>query len=113
MTTPAEAVDILNRIHTADPTVLPALIAHRIPCNRALADDPTVQVGNVEAGSRNDDTDAEFEVGLLGIVNGLFGARANGWGWIGADFEGGHGEPVGALIRFVLLDDADVGITPE
>jgi hypothetical protein len=69
MTTKDEAADaaieVLNRIHKADPTVLPALMAYRVPCNETICDDPTVQV------RKNDNGD--WEVGLLGIINGIFG----------------------------------------
>lgn len=71
-----QAIEVLNRIHAADPTVLPALIEHRVTCNEAVADDPTVQVGLRPDGTA--------EVGLLGIINGLFGANERGWGYIGA-----------------------------
>lgn len=70
MTTPTEAVEVLNRIHTADPTVLPNLIAWRVPCNETLADDPTVQVGPMPYS--NTDVDQMY-VGLLGVINGIFG----------------------------------------
>lgn len=66
MTSIAQAVEVLNRIHQADPTVLPALIGHRVPCNEELADDPSVQVGVLESG---------YEVGILGVINGLIGAN--------------------------------------
>ena len=93
MTTPAEAIDVLNRIHAADPTVLPALIDHRVECNRALADDPTVQVG-VIPGMETMTTPGfdRYNVGLLGIINGIFGIRslseAHGTqGWIAAVYD--------------------------
>lgn len=84
------AVEVLNRVHEADPTVLPALIAYRVPCNEVVADDPAVVVGVTEAerllgrdvhaearGSTADTLDAppRFMVGLLGIVNGILGDR--------------------------------------
>jgi hypothetical protein len=96
--TAADAVAVLNRIHAADPTVLMALISHRVPCNGALADDPTVQVGPLpkDAPVRNG---REWEVGLLGIVNGLFGTRSrNGPGFIGA-----VADDDGKLIEFKVL----------
>lgn len=83
MTTADEAIEVLNRIHAADDTVLPALIAYRVLCNRALADDPTVQVGRVEMPDRSD----MWEVGLLGIVNGLFGVDEQSWGFIAAEYD--------------------------
>lgn len=73
-----EAIAVLNRIHAADPSVLPALIAHRVPCNETVADDPTVQVGKQGDG---------WEVGLLGIVNGFFGVDERTWGFIAAVYD--------------------------
>lgn len=68
-----QAIGRLNEINEMDPTVLPALINFRVPCNQALADHPTVQVGHGQDG---------YEVGLLGILNGIFGADERGWGHI-------------------------------
>ncbi len=76
---------MLNRVHRADPTVLPALIAHRVPCNLAVADDPTVQVHRVK------DTDDEWEVGVLGIINGLYGIQGpKAVGFIAAEYDDGE-----------------------
>lgn len=92
-----DAIAVLNRIHETDPTVLPKLIFYRVPCNEALSDDPTVQVG------RSDKEDADWEVGLLGIINGLFGIQEDGFGYIVAQFE------EGSILRFsrhtVATDD--------
>lgn len=78
-----EAVAVLNRIHAADPSVLPRLIDHRVECNQTLARDPTVQVGRI------DGADDRWEVGLLGIVNGLFGVQGpRNFGYIGAVYDG-------------------------
>lgn len=75
-----QAISVLNRIHRADSRVLPALITHRVPCNNWVAADPTVQVGvvGVVGGS------VMYEVGLLGIINGLFGVDENKYGYITA-----------------------------
>ncbi|MES1975734.1 MAG: hypothetical protein V4472_25025 [Pseudomonadota bacterium] len=78
-----QALAVLNRIHKADPSVLPTLIAHRVSCNQAVADDPSVQVGKRAA-------DDGWEVGFLGIINGLFGVDASGWGYIAASFNKDH-----------------------
>ena len=80
------AIEVLNRIHQSDSRVLPRLIGYRIGCNAVLAADPTVQVGKTPLG---------WEVGLLGIINGLFGINANGSGWITAVFDDD-----GNLLRF-------------
>src|SRR5574343_430828 len=70
-------VDKLNEINALDPSVLPALIEYRVPCNRAMADHESVQVG--ETAHRDG-----FEVGMLGILNGIFGVGEDGWGFIQA-----------------------------
>lgn len=72
-----EAVAVLNRINVSDPTVLADFIAHYVPVSEALADDPTVQVGQPPGRTG-------YHVGLLGILNGIFGVRDDGRGWITA-----------------------------
>lgn len=79
MVTKEQAVTLLNEIHALDPSVLQNLVSHRVPCNEALANHPTVQVGLV------DGEDGKFEVGILGIINGLFGVDEKGWGFIAAN----------------------------
>jgi len=65
----------LNELKDADSQAVKALIETRVPCNEALADHPTVQV-HVREGEPG------FSVGLLGVLNGLIGADADGWGFI-------------------------------
>lgn len=78
------AVAILNQIHQMDPTVLPALINYRVPCNEILADHPTVQVGPIDKISNT----GPAEVGLLGILNGIFGTvPGHGYGYIAAHYD--------------------------
>ncbi len=78
------AIEVLNRVHQADPSVLPALIDHRVPCNLAVADDPTVQVGKIKGTE-------QWEVGLLGIVNGLYGVQGpKAVGFIAAEYDDDH-----------------------
>lgn len=88
------AIDVLNRINELDSTVLPQLIKYRVPCNEALADDPTVQVGKLMDGA--------WEVGLLGIINGFFGVDENEVGYIYAHLDG-----LGGILKF---SDNEVGI---
>lgn len=75
-----DVLDVLNRATEADPEAMRALVRDRVPCNQQLADDPTIQVG-VKRGSPR--------VGLLGIINGLFGIDGKGWGPIMAEVEVG------------------------
>jgi len=77
-----EALVVLNRAVKADPEAMEALIENHVPCNQALADDPEIQV-RATAGMHS--------VGMLGILNGLFGIEDKGeragWGIIAAEFE--------------------------
>lgn len=95
---PADAVAVLNRIHDADGDVMPALISMRVTCNEAVRDDPTVQVGAFRADGTQVGTGAalantpepafpdHYEVGFLGVLNGIFGIRDDGKGYIGAQY---------------------------
>jgi len=87
--TPEKAIAVLNEINQLDATVLPALIMHRVPCNDGLAQHPTVQVG---LGPE------QYEVGFLGIINGIFGAKEDGWGFIAAVYDDD-----GKIKRFELM----------
>lgn len=89
-----EAVRVLNRIHAEDATVMPALIAYRVPCNEALTDDETVQVGRAVPN------EPQCEVGLLGILNGIFGINDNRYGYIAAIYD-----DEGTFSRFEALPD--------
>ena len=54
---------VLESAFRADPDAIEALICRRLPCNEALADHQSVMVGTRPDGS--------FEVGLLGVLNGI------------------------------------------
>lgn len=71
-------LEVLNRAIEADPEAMHNLIEHRVYCNDKLAVDPDIQVAI--------QPDNEQTVGLLGILNGLFGNQS-GWGAIAAKFE--------------------------
>jgi hypothetical protein len=74
-----EAVRVLNSAAKADPKAMDALISARVPCNETLANHPTIQVqGDI----------GEAQVGLLGILNGLFGINHSGRGHIEAIYDG-------------------------
>lgn len=76
-------IETLNGMVAADPGALLALLETRVPCNDAMRDHPTVQVGR--------DDNGQAVVGMLGILNGLVGTIPDGpregWGFIGARFE--------------------------
>jgi len=71
-------VEVLNRSLEKDAAAVRALFAHRVPCNDALATDPTVQVGCVGAS---------YDVSVLGLINGIAGVDENGWGPICAVYD--------------------------
>lgn len=102
--TPAHAIEVLNRVHRADPTVLSSLIELRVPCNDAVQNDPTVQVGRAPG----DDEDGPYKVGLVGILNGIFGTMPNGWGWI-AYFRRDDGSVLGFGLTNGLAPDDGTG----
>jgi hypothetical protein len=74
-----EAVEALNRALAEDPKAVRQLFAYRVPCNQALADDPTVQVRTEESGA---------SVGVLGIINGILGTEpGTTTGYIGTEHD--------------------------
>ena len=83
--TVAEVVALLNELVKLDPAAMNALVESRVHCNDAFADHPTVQVSSRKGGNGEDG----FEVGLLGILNGIFGTDPKGWGPIAACFNEG------------------------
>jgi hypothetical protein len=62
------SVEVLNRAFAADREAVRAVFDARVRCNRALADDPHIQVRD-EAGDGQ-----AFTVGVIGLLNGLRGA---------------------------------------
>ena len=88
VTTIEQTIEVLNRAIKADPEAMTKLFTQRVPVNRALAQDETIQVlaGQGEAPST---------MSLLGILNGIFGVDGHGWGAIAGVFE--HD---GSLVKF-------------
>lgn len=74
-----KTVEILNSAFNADPNAMHALMCNRIPCNKALADDPyiPVDVTPVLEGEN-------FQIGTLGLLNGIL--EANGLPKVGMKF---------------------------
>lgn len=77
-----DAIKFLNGLMQIDPAAVRGLFAHRVKCNDALADHPTVQVRGYGPDHPN--------VSILGVLNGLFGAmgeeagKLEGYGYITA-----------------------------
>ena len=76
-----QTLALLNELLALDPSVAHALVERRWACNKAVADHPTIQVTQDQYGTH---------VGLLGILNGIFGADEEGWGPICAVFDEGR-----------------------
>lgn len=89
-----ETVDFLNEILKVDPVAITALFSLRTACNKDLADHGTVQVGALSK--------SYFQVGMIGVLNGLFGVDDYGWGRISADYDNG------TIKGFRLLTTDDV-----
>jgi hypothetical protein len=71
--TPDHAVEVLNELLALDYPAIAALVERRWACNKALAAHPTCQVVSGLSGA---------SVGILGVLNALFGADEDGWGTI-------------------------------
>jgi hypothetical protein len=74
--TPFEVVELLNDALKTDPAAVKALVGQRVPCNKELAEHPTIQVLSVDEG--------QYKIGLLGFLNGMFGLTDAGRGAIEA-----------------------------
>lgn len=71
--TPQEVCDLLNELLKLDYDCIHKLLSHREVCNDLVANHPTVQVQQ-RCGD-------EFpSVGIVGIINGLFGISEEGMG---------------------------------
>jgi len=83
-----EAVSALNSMLALDRAAIEALVEHRVVCNMALYDHPTAQVA-VDTGYHTP------RIGLLGVINGIFGCDENLVGFIVAVFD-----KRGKLVKF-------------
>jgi hypothetical protein len=97
--TPQDAVDLLNEALQLDGDAMTKLVGQRVECNRALADHPTIQSGHPDIFIGEDDPCEIHCVGLLGIINGLFGIDENGYGAIAAHIDEGK------IIKFTLFKE--------
>lgn len=75
------AIKILNEATKLDPAAMQELIDKRTFCNVDIANHKTIQVMVIGEDC--------YKVGLLGIINGIFGADFRGFGYISAIFENG------------------------
>ena len=69
-------LEVLNRMLEADPVATRELVLTHISCNEDLRDDPTIQVRTYSI----QEDDPAHSVGILGVLNGIFGIDEGGWG---------------------------------
>lgn len=79
--TPQEVVDFLNELLKVDRLAINAIFNSRVYCNKEMAEHPTVQVGRYEEVT---------QVGIVGILNGLFDTNDNDYGCISVYIENGE-----------------------
>ena len=85
-----DTLAFLNELLSIDPKAIQALVNQRVDCNKQLADHPTVQVSNYRIPVdfiEGQDSAPGYKVGILGVLNGLFGSDAEHWGAIAAVYE--------------------------
>lgn len=71
-----QAVRLLNEALRLEPKAISDLVRHRVQfTSRELADHPTIQVGVV--GEYHEGGDNTYDVGMVGILNGIFGTATD------------------------------------
>ena len=73
---PKEVIAYLNRLLKIDRLAVETLFNVRVLCNDRMAKHPTVQVARFSQ---------RYAVGIIGIINGMFGVDSNKWGCIAMD----------------------------
>lgn len=94
-----DVIDFLNDLVEKDEHFVRMLVRTRVPCNQAIADHPTVQVGERSESSKlllGDGAERPYEAGFLGVLNGLFGVDEKDWGFLYMAQEEGTGK----VLRF-------------
>lgn len=81
-----DAIRILNELFEASPEAMERLYLHRVPCTAKLSEHPTCQVGATQGG---------FDLGIVRVLNALFGCGENGQGYIAAKIDDVTGNLVG------------------
>lgn len=104
---PHSVVALLNQLVETDPEAMHDLVEQRVLCNTAMADHPTVQVVVQDDYQENPDEEpvSVNTVGILGIINGIFGVDSTGWGCIQANFD--EGRLIGFEVRESSFDPTD------
>ena len=90
--TPDEAISVLNRLHQKDFWAIQRLFEHRVECNEDLALDETCQV--------KQESDGKYTIGLMGIINAIFGIDEEKCGFISYSIDPGEDRFIQKFQRF-------------
>ena len=96
------SVEVLQRAFEADPNAIHALVVNRVPCNQALADDLDVVVEEARVLPPG-----HWQVGLLGLVNGIL--TAHGLPPVAAKFSESGEDGSRQLVGFCEYNPVDTG----
>lgn len=96
-----EVIKFFNELIALDHKAVTELLTTRVECNQAFADHPSVQVGRM-----GNDPARPYEVGLIGLINGLFGTieeegRFKGWGPFAVELDWTSEEHIGRVVTKV------------
>lgn len=96
------ALAALNTALDLDPEAMRQLFGTRVWCNEALADHPSIQVR---------EEDGRFSVGVIGLINGLFGVNPDTQaGYIAAQYDDNN--QLTGFIRFEpAAEDSEPKVT--
>lgn len=83
----------LNEALAADRAAVEALLRHRVVCNAALAQHEAIPVVNEGSQDR-----PVYVLGMMGLLNGVFGCNADGVGYIAAEID----EFSHHIVRFIV-----------
>lgn len=84
-----DAIELLNDALATDMAGMSALVNARVRCSADLASHPVIQVSQREGNVTKGEPPIVYQVGLLGVINGLFGIDERGHGPIAAICEDG------------------------
>ncbi|MDO8640823.1 MAG: hypothetical protein Q7R33_04715 [Nitrosarchaeum sp.] len=86
--TAKQVCNTLNELLKLDPKCAHDLVSYRTKCNKAVADHPTIQVQQFMV-------DKFPKIGIIGLINGMFGIRNDGMGAICFEIQNGK------ILRFI------------
>lgn len=89
-----DVIGLLNELLEKDRDAVVPLFTRRVPCNEAIAKHPTVQVSYSKSNGI-------AHLGVLGLLNGLFGVDDRNWGVLGMEVDEQDNDKI---LKFVRMD---------